>query len=116
MHKSGLVLLWLAAACSGPPPAPALLSLERHPLPGGVRLLLVTEPGARISTEYPPTLTLRDGLVVRFDTTAVSEDSAYFAAPPAAVLDRPPGAAHGLLKAGVCRRNERVCRLVKLQV
>jgi hypothetical protein len=116
MLKPVLAALTLLLACSPPPPAGELLWLGREPAPGGARLLLLTEPGARISAEYTPTLTLDDGTLVRFDTPALSPDSAYFAAPPAATLHRPPAQAHGLLKASVCRRNEAVCRLVKLEV
>jgi hypothetical protein len=116
MLKPSVATLGLLLACSPPPPASQPLWLGREPAPGGVRLLLLTEPGARISAEYVPTLTLKDGTVVRFDTTALSPDSAYFAAPPAAALPRPASQAHGLLKASVCHRNEAVCRLVKLEV
>ncbi len=116
MLKAGLLLTATLAACA-PAHSPAgPLSVAREPVPGGTRLLLVAEPGARISAGYVPTLTLDDGTVVRFDTSAVSPDSAYFAAPPAATLDRPPDAAHGLLKASVCPRNEAVCQLIKMDV
>ena len=116
MLKPFLAALGLLLSCNPPPPAGQSLWLTREPAPGGVRLLLLAEPGARISAEYTPTLTLEDGIVVRFDTTALSPDSAYFAAPPSATLARPPAQAHGLLKASVCHRNEAVCRLVKLEV
>jgi hypothetical protein len=116
MLKPFMAALALLLSCSPPPPAGQSLWLTREPVPGGVRLLLLAEPGARISAEYTPTLTLEDGIVVRFDTTALSPDSAYFAAPPSATLARPPAQAHGLLKASVCHRNEAVCRLVKLEV
>ena len=116
MLKPSVAVLGLLLSCSPPPPAGQPLWLAREPAPGGARLLLLTEPGARISAEYTPTLTLEDGIVVRFDTTALSPDSAYFAAPPSATLARPPAQAHGLLKASVCHRNEAVCRLVKLEV
>ena len=116
MLKPSLATLVFLLSCSPPPPAGRPLWLAREPAPGGARLLLLTEPGARISAEYTPTLTLEDGIVVRFDTTALSADSAYFAAPPSATLARPPAQAHGLLKASVCHQNEAVCRLVKLEV
>ena len=116
MLKPSVVALGLLVACSPPPPAGQPVWLGREPTPGGVHLMLLVEPGARISAEYTPTLTLEDGTVVRFDTTALSADSAYFAAPPAATLARPPAEAHGLLKASVCHQSEAVCRLVKLEV
>lgn len=116
MLKPSVVALGLLLACSPPPPAGQPVWLGREPTPGGVRLLLLAEPGARISAEYTPTLTLEDGTVVPFDTTALSPDSAYFAAPPAAALPRPASEVHGLLKASVCHKDEAVCRLVKLEV
>jgi hypothetical protein len=116
MLKAGLVLLLALAGCSRASTPAAQLSVSREPVSAGTRLLLVPEAGARISAQYPPTLTLDDGTVVRFDTTALSSDSAYFIAPPSALLGRAPRAAHGLLKASVCGKHEAVCRLVKLEV
>jgi hypothetical protein len=112
MLKPSLATLVFLLSCSPPPPAGRPLWLAGEPAPGGARLLLLTEPGARISAEYTPTLTLEDGIVVRFDTTALSADSAYFAAPPSATLARPPAQAHGLLKASVCHQDEAVGRHV----
>jgi len=116
MLKAGLFLLLALAACTRAPAAAGPLAMTREPVVGGTRLLLVAEAGARISADYVPTLTLDDGTIVRFDTTALSSDSAYFAAPPSAVVGGAASAMHGLLKASVCREHEAVCRLVKLEV
>ena len=116
MRKTIVLAAVLLAGCRADARPGPLLSVEREAVPGGTRLLLVPAPGARIGRSLQPTLTLDDGTVVRFDTSAVTPDSAYFAAPPAAHLDRPPAATHGLLEASACRADEAVCRLVKLDI
>ena len=116
MLRPSLVIVLLLLACSPRPDAAGPLTVRREPAARGTRLLLIAEPGARISAEYTPTLTLDDGTVARFDTTALSPDSAYFAAPPSAMLPGSQGDAHGLLKASVCYKGEAVCRLVKLEI
>lgn len=118
MHRAAPALLaLLALACARPEARPAPpLALERTAQGAGTRLLLVPAQGARIGVDYKPTLTLQDGAVVRFDTSAVTADSGYFAAPPAAEVDRAPDDVHGQLKASVCREHEAVCRLIKMEV
>jgi hypothetical protein len=113
----GLALL---SACAGDRPAPAVaagpeLRVERHPAPGGTRLLLITRPGTRINAETRPALELLDGTVVHFDTSAVSPDSLYYDAPPAAHLGA--GAEpRGTLRASVCDDAARVCRRVQVEI
>lgn len=116
MLRPSLVVLLLLSACSPPPKAAGPLTVRQEPAARGARLLLIAEPGARISAEYTPTLTLDDGTIARFDTTALSSDSAYFAAPPSAMLPGSHGDIHGLVKASVCFEDEAVCRLVKLEI
>ena len=113
----GLALL---PACAGERPAPAAaappaLRLERQAAPGGTRLLLISRPGTRINTETPPALELPDGTVIHFDTSAVSPDSLYYAAPPAALLEA--GAEpRGILRASVCDEGALVCRRVQVEI
>jgi hypothetical protein len=114
---SGLALL---PACAGERPAPAgaaapALRIERAPAPGGTRLLLVTRPGTRINAGTPPALELLDGTVVQFDTSAVTPDSLYYAAPPAALL-RAGTDPRGTLRASVCDEGALVCRQVQVEI
>ena len=113
---SGLALL---PACAGERPAPAAIApalrVERHPVPGGTRLLLISRPGTRINAGTQPALELLDGTVVHFDTSAVTPDSLYYAAPPAALLDA--GAEpRGTLRASVCDEGALVCRKVQVEI
>ena len=114
---SGLALL---PACAGERPAPVAaaappLRIERHPAPGGTRLLLVTPPGTRINAATRPALELLDGTIVHFDTSAVSPDSLYYAAPPAALL-RAGTEPRGTLRASVCDEGALVCRRVQVEI
>jgi hypothetical protein len=108
----------LLPACAGERPAPAAvpaLRVERHPAPGGTRLLLISRPGTRINAGTRPVLELPDGKVIHFDTSAVSPDSLYYAAPPAALLDA--GAEpRGTLRASVCDEGALVCRRVQVEI
>jgi hypothetical protein len=90
--------------------------VTREATPDGERLMLVAEPGARISATYVPTLTLADGRIVEFDTSAVTADSAYFTAPPAGLLSDPPRRLHGMLKASVCPAGQSYCRLLRIAI
>ena len=115
-----LSALALVPACAGERPAPGAgaapaLRVEREPAPGGTRLLLVTRPGTRINAAFRPALELLDGTVVHFDTSAVSPDSLYYAAPPAALL-RAGTEPRGTLRASVCDEGALVCRRVKVEI
>lgn len=117
MGKPLLALALALAACSRPPTPAGPISVAREPAPdGGERLTLVAEAGARISATYPPSLTLADGRIVEFDTSAVTADSAYFTAPPAALLPDPPLQLHGTLKASVCPAGQSYCRLFRIAI
>ena len=106
-------------ACAGERPAPAAaapaLRVERHAVAGGTRLLLISRPGTRINAGTRPALELLDGTVVRFDTSAVSPDSLYYAAPPAALLDTGTEP-RGTLSASVCDESALVCRRVQVEL
>jgi hypothetical protein len=84
-------------------------------VPGGVRLTLIATAGTRINARLKPALELVDETVLRFDTPAVTPDSAYFTSPPELLL--PDGVpAEGSIRASVCDAGESVCRLVTLEV
>lgn len=110
-------VLCLAAAavwgCAAAPPAP--LNLERHETAAGISLILHAEPGARINARLKPALELVDGTVLRFDATALSPDSAYFAEAPSLVLPAPTKP-NGTIRASVCRADEHVCRMVVIKI
>ena len=106
----------LAACRSGQPDAGPELSLETAAVAGGTRLLLIAPAGARISAGVTPTFELRDGRRIRFDTTAVTADSLYYTAPPAALVDLPPAALHGILRASICDSGANFCRLARKEI
>jgi len=114
LHRACIVLLIaLAAACTHGVERPfrVLQTQEGH----GLRLALLAAPGARINARLKPALERPDGSVLRFDSPALTPDSAYFAAPPELVLEDGQ-AAEGIIRASVCRSGESVCRLVTVDV
>jgi hypothetical protein len=100
----------MACARVSPP-----LTLERHPEPAGLRLVLHPKAGARINARLKPALELADGSVLRFDADQLSPDSAYFAEPPELIVARGT-TLHGRLRASVCDEGEHLCRLITLDV
>ncbi len=107
MTRIALLLAVLGAACGRRPP---IVTLEAGP-----PLRLVAATGARINARLKPALELDDGTVVRFDSSRLTSDSAYFAAAPTAA---PPagGSRHGTLRLSVCPSGEKICRLVVMAV
>lgn len=103
------------AGAGGPPAAPAL-SIVREPVPGGTRLLLIARPGTRLNAASRPALELANGTVVHFDTSAVTPDSLYYSAPPAALLPGERAEPRGTLRASVCDEGARVCRRVQVEI
>lgn len=113
-------LCLLAAACLRPDVeadagVPAL-ALERTPERSGTHLRVVAPEGIKLSAAIKPELRLESGVVVRFDTTAISADSLYFTAPPAAWVDAPDAEIRGLLKAGICDEVTATCRRVTVEI
>jgi len=104
-----------SAAGTGGAAAPAL-SIEREPVPGGTRLLLIARPGTRLNAATRPALELANGTVVHFDTSAVTPDSLYYSAPPAALLPGEDAEPRGTLRASVCDERARVCRRVQVEI
>jgi hypothetical protein len=103
------------AGAGGPAVAPAL-SIEREPVPGGTRLLLIARPGTRLNAATRPVLELANGTVVHFDTSAVTADSLYYSAPPAALLPGEDAEPRGTLRASVCDEGALVCRRVQVEI
>ena len=77
-------------------------------------LSLHAAPGIRINARLKPALELADGRVLRFDSPDLTADSAYFASPPRLTAPGLPPRLHGLVRAGICRAGETVCRTVEL--
>jgi hypothetical protein len=91
------------------------IRIVRDQVARGVRLSLVAAPGARINARLKPAFELVDGTVRRFDSPAVTPDSAYFTAPPELVL--PSGQSpEGVVRASVCPAGESVCRMVTVHM
>ncbi|HEU4827845.1 MAG TPA: hypothetical protein VFT04_01490 [Gemmatimonadales bacterium] len=115
-----LPLVLLASACVRPDVqadagAPEL-AVERIAQGGGTRLLVVAPENVKLSAAVKPVLRLENGGVVRFDTTAVSADSLYYTAPPAAWVETPPTEIRGVLHAGICDEVTSTCRRVTVEI
>jgi hypothetical protein len=93
------VALLLLTGCAGEPGADPLVRLE-------------TARAARLK----PALELADGSILRFDTSRLTADSAYFAEPPAAVLPGRHRRVRGTLRASVCENDAPVCRALVLEL
>lgn len=102
--------LGLVTACSPSSPA-GPLRLEASRAGGGTRLELSATPGVKINARLKPALELTDGTVLRFDSP-LTPDSAYFADPPATLMDGRHPQVHGTLRASVCDAHQTVCRAI----
>ena len=118
--RSALLSVVLAAAACAGERSPAAeapdLRIERARSSGGTRLLVVAPPDVKLSSAVKPRLELRDGRVIRFDTTAVSPDSLYFTAPPAAWVEGEEPEVRGTLHAGICDEVTATCRRVRVEI
>ena len=107
MSRGGVVFLLVAvAACR--PATPFRLTVER----GGrvSRFRLVGAPGARINARLKPALELEGGTVLRFDSSHLTPDSAYFAEAPTVEAMLNEDTHRGILRASICRTGEKTCR------
>ena len=100
-----------------PPAKPAgNLHLETSRSGGDTRVTLVAAPGSKLNARLKPALELPDGRVLRFDTSRLTPDSAYFAEPPSALVPGQHSEMHGTLRASVCDDAASVCRTVALEL
>ena len=113
------VRLSLAAAglmACFPAADPALpVRVDRSPAGDSTRLTLVPLPGVRINARLKPALELADGTVLRFDSSRLTADSAYFADPPSVFVAGREAAINGRVRASVCG-DEATCRPVELDL
>lgn len=122
MHRLTRVSLVIAltgsAACAGREAAPAepLVHLAGAPSVEGYRLTLIPAPGARINARLHPVLELEGGGRLQFDQSSLTADSAYFAAPPAAILTSGWQHLKGTLRVGVCPAGENLCRALVIPI
>jgi hypothetical protein len=112
---AGLVGLAMALACTRPA-EPAVLRVATAPLGSGTLLTLQAEPHIKISARLAPALELGDGTILRFSADRLTPDSAYFAAPPVAMVPERLRRIRGTLRASVCRDDELVCRSVTIEL
>jgi hypothetical protein len=104
-----LSLLLLLGACAAE--VSPYFSVVREPVPGGTRLRLEPAPGVRINAQQKPALERPDSTVLRFDSPALTADSAYFTEPPELVVS---GSTRGRLVASICPAGEFVCKAAVL--
>ncbi len=112
------VLLALAACTRAEPQATEQRPLVLHTTRAGdsLRLELTAATGWKINARLKPVLESSDGGLVRFDSPHLTPDSAYFTAPPVAVVEARSLPVRGTLRASVCAAGESVCRVVAFQV
>ncbi len=110
------VIVPVLAACSPAPRIPDPLRLETAPAGADTRLILVAAPGIKLNARLKPALELADGSVLRFDSSRLTPDSAYFAEPPSALLPGRHTRVGGVLRASVCDADELVCRSITLEL
>ena len=111
----GMIAGLLAFACARPAAPWAPVRLETAPAGADTRVTLLA-PGLKVNARLKPALELPDGSVLRFDSTRLTPDSAYFIQAPSALLAGSHRIVRGTLKVSVCHIDEQVCRLVTLQL
>jgi len=111
-------LLALVACAPAEPRASAQRPLALHAARAGdsLRLALIAATGWKINARLKPVLESSGGGLVRFDSPHLTPDSAYFAAPPVAVVAARGAPVRGTVRASVCAAGEAVCRVVALEV
>lgn len=109
-----LALGLLVGCGDGRPAAP--LRLDTAPAGADTRLTLVPASHVKLNARVPPALELDDGTVVRFDSPELTADSAYYAAPPTALLPGRHRAVRGRVRASICENDAPVCRSLVLDL
>ncbi|HEY8106864.1 MAG TPA: hypothetical protein VIE46_12210 [Gemmatimonadales bacterium] len=115
----GIAALVALLACGrAEPQAGARRPLVLHTTRAGdsLRLELMAATGWKINARLKPVLESSDGGLVRFDSPLLTPDSAYFTAPPVAVVAASGSPVRGTVRASVCAAGESVCRVVALEV
>ena len=112
----GMAAGLLPVACARPETPPAPVHLRTAPAGADTRVTLVAAPGLKVNARLKPALELPDGSVLRFDSTRLTSDSAYFIGPPWALLAGIHRSVSGTLRVSVCGIDEKVCRSVTLQL
>lgn len=112
LYRTRAALVLGLTACSGPSSPAGPLRLETSPAGENTRIDLHATNGGRINARLKPALELADGRVLRFDSPHLTSDSAYFADPPAALMEGHHLQVHGRLRASVCDPHETVCRSI----
>lgn len=108
MRWAAVSILISLLACSEK--SDGTLRVEKTRVPEGVRLTLIAKPDVQINAQLKPSLELKDGSILRFDSPSVTADSAYFTAAPELLV--PSGVAvRGKIRASVCDSGQAVCRL-----
>ena len=112
IRGAAALLILFAAGCTS---SPRLVSIEVSRTATGHHLTLVAAQGARINAKVRPAFERTDGQVLFFDAPAVAADSTYYTSAPS--LDLPdPEAPCGQVRVGVCPAEERICRVVVLNL
>src|SRR4051794_16896781 len=95
-----LVWLWVIPACRQARPA-APISLMISPDGPNTRLALLASPGLKLNARLAPAFELAGGPVLRFHSTHLTADSAYFVEPPVIFLPGDHAKVHGIVRASV---------------
>ena len=111
-----LVAAALLSGCARAERPSTDLRVESARIGADTKVTLVAGPGLKINARLKPALELPDGSVLRFDSTQLTSDSAYFAEPPSAMLAGSHLRLEGTLRVSVCAIDEQVCRSVSLEI
>lgn len=116
MSRHPLAALGALALAACAPDAPTYARLLGRVEGDSVRIVLLAQPGVRVSALQPPRLESSrfPGLV--FAGALDPSDSTYFTGPLEASAPGAAGRIRGELVASVCVNDERVCRVVRQPV
>ncbi len=111
-----LVALAAALGCAPAPVSSGPLRIETAPAGADTRLTLIPASHIKLNARVKPALELADGTILRFDSAELTADSAYFSAPPTAVLPGRHRQVRGTVRASVCENDAPVCRSLVLEL
>lgn len=121
LRSLGMTAVWIlvlgqSSGCGAEPPSSSPLRLETTAVGADTRLTLIPASNIKLNARVKPALELADGTVLRFDSAELTADSAYFSAPPTALLPGQHATVRGTVRASICENDAPVCRALVLEL